>query len=434
VKINEWINNVSALQFFQLLRFSVLVLISILLVKGGYSKEEITVYELFFFISNFISFAWVMGFKNGLLSYFDAKAKDERPRLIFNIALIYILCSLLFVLILWALKEPIAVSWLERDSIPFLSLIMLYLVFNAPTILNELILLLHDRSKEIIRYGLLLFVTQFIGIASLIAIGASLSWLFWFMIVLAGFKLIYTFVLLFRFSQFKIDFKLARSFIVFSIPLCLHMLVGNGMEFVDGFLVTSHFEDGDFAIFRYGARELPLVTIWIGALTSAMIPIAVKNYESALIELKTSVNRLMNWLFPISALLMLGAPFIFEWVYSAEFAASAIIFNIYLLILTNRIILVQVVLFSKHANKVLLYAGMAELVLNITLSLILLNYFGLFGIAFATVIAYFLNKIILFLYSRKRFKLQLSQILPVKSYLLWTICLVLCFILSIQYA
>ena len=164
MKINEWINNVSALQFFQLLRFSVLVLISILLVKAGMSKEEITIYELFFFISNFISFAWVMGFKNGLLSYFNSKAEGERPRLIFNIAILYLLFSIIFISILWAFKDSMAVSWIERDEIPFLSLILFYLFLNAPTILNEMILLLHDRSKEIMRYGAILFSAQFIGI------------------------------------------------------------------------------------------------------------------------------------------------------------------------------------------------------------------------------------------------------------------------------
>ena len=397
------------------------------------SKEEITIYELFFFISNFISFAWVMGFKNGLLSYFNSKAEGERPRLIFNIAILYLLFSIIFISILWAFKDSMAVSWIERDEIPFLSLILFYLFLNAPTILNEMILLLHDRSKEIMRYGAILFSAQFIGIASIVAINPSLQWIFWFMIVLAGFKLMYTLVLIVRFGQFKLDFKMASSFLVFSLPLCLHMLVGNGMEFVDGFLVTSHFEAGDFAIFRYGAKELPLVTIWIGALTSAMIPLAVKNYKTALVELKSRIGRLMNWLFPISALLMLISPFLFEWVYSSDYAASATIFNIYLLILTSRIILVQVVLFSKHANKVLLYSGVAELILNISLSLILLKYFGLYGIAFATVIAYFLNKIILYIYSRNRFELRLSQILPIRSYLLWTACLILCFIISMQY-
>jgi Na+-driven multidrug efflux pump len=94
---------------------------------------------------------------------------------------------------------------------------------------------------------------------------------------------------------------------------------------------------------------------------------------------------------------------------------------------------VQVVLFSKHANRVLLISGIVELILNIGLSLWLMQYFGLAGIAGATVIAYFVNKIILFLYSKQRYQLKLSDILPVRAYVLWSMVLIFCFIISMQY-
>lgn len=426
-------DSTSALQTFQFSRFIVLILIGIVLVKSGYSTAEIALYELFFFISNFMSFAWVMGLKNAMLSYYHSLTETRKPLLFFNASLILLFLGMLAGSVLYVLKAPIALYWLDRLVIPHLDLVLMYIFLNAPSVMNEFILLLRDRPKEIIYYGASIFGMQLAGVALLAIWGFPVNYMLSFMVLLAFAKLVYHIVLLVRFARFKFDPGIIQPFVWFSFPLCLHMLVGNGMEYVDGFLVTSFFGEEDFAIFRYGAREFPLVTIWVGALTSAMIPLAVRDYSAGLNVLREKVSRLITLLFPMSIALMLFSPFLFEWVYNVDFLASANIFNIYLLILTSRIILVQVVLFSKHANRILLYSGMIELVLNVGLSLWLLQYFGLSGIAGATVIAYFANKLLLFWFSKKNFGLRWTEILPVRNYIIWSLLLVLSFIISMQY-
>ena len=161
---------------------------------------------------------------------------------------LYFIATTFMLLMLWLFKEPIANTWLNQSEIPYLKLISIYFVFNAPTILNELILLLHNRSRTIIQYGLFIFIGQFIGIVVILSISAQIEWVLYFIIGLAIVKFLYTIFLLSKYSKFKIEGKQLKVFAAFSLPLCLHMLVGNGMEFVDGFLVTSHFEEKDFAI------------------------------------------------------------------------------------------------------------------------------------------------------------------------------------------
>ena len=70
-------------------------------------------------------------------------------------------------------------------------------------------------------------------------------------------------------------------------PLLLFGLVGKGSDYVSGLVVTTLFTDENaFAIFRYGARELPLATALVGGLYTAMVPEVAKNLSQALPLLK----------------------------------------------------------------------------------------------------------------------------------------------------
>ncbi|MEL6987164.1 MAG: polysaccharide biosynthesis C-terminal domain-containing protein [Bacteroidota bacterium] len=235
-------------------------------------------------------------------------------------------------------------------------------------------------------------------------------------------------------TNIKVDFQLQRLFLVFAIPLMLHMFLGMGMEYIDGFLVTSQFEDPSlFAKFRYGARELPLATVLVGALTSAMIPEAVGKIKETLIEIKTRTKRLSHFLFPISMLLMLISPILFPIFYSEEFKLSAYIFNVYLLILSSRILLPQVIIFGKQHNYILVWSALIELAVNISLSILFIQYFGILGIAYATVIAYMINKLIMVIYNYLKFNISPNAYIHFPTYVLYNILLFICFFISLNY-
>jgi O-antigen/teichoic acid export membrane protein len=235
-------------------------------------------------------------------------------------------------------------------------------------------------------------------------------------------------------SKFNLDFKLQKAFLLFSIPLMLHMFLGSGMEYIDGFLVTSQFEDPAlFAKFRYGARELPLATILVGALTSAMIPEAVENMGATLIQVKERTKKLGHFLFPVSMILLLISPLLFPLVYSDDFKLSARIFNIYLLVLSSRILLPQIIIFGKQHNFILVWSALLELIVNIVLSILFIQYFGILGIAYATVIAYMVNKLIMIVYNYRTFNISPKAYLHLPSYFLYNAMLLICFVISLNY-
>lgn len=412
-------------QSLQVFRLGSVILLSIVLVKLNFKSEHIGDFEWFIFLANVASFFWGMGLKNAFMSFYPKLDSKEKSKLIFSIASLFMLLGMMAFGVLYVIDLP------RMDLLySYLPWLFCFLVLGTTASMAEHILIVEDKSEELFYYGFLSYTTYFLGLSGIAFLYKSIQPLFIGLACWAVFRFIYFLWIAYRQSIFSFDFKLILKFVVFGLPLIVHVLLGAGMEFVDGYLVEAYFERSEFTYYRYGARELPINTILISAMASALIPFAVVNLDSCLSQIKLRTSRLMNYLFPVSMVLMVLSPWIFKYVYSSEFLISAQIFNIYLLIICSRILLPQVIIYAKHRNSLLMLVSIIEFALNISLSLYLMQYFGLMGIAFATVIAFFIQKLILIFYNHIVLKISLNTYLNIPKYIFFTIALYTTFILS----
>ncbi len=221
-----------------------------------------------------------------------------------------------------------------------------------------------------------------------------------------------------------------KEYIALGAPLVLSTLLSSSAHYIDGFIITSQFTPDDYAVFQYGARELPLAMLLANSLSMAMLPkFSKKNIESPLAEFKSEVYRL-NWLlFPISILLLLSSHWFYPIVFSPQFEASATIFNIYLLLVISRLLFPQTLLIAKKLNKVIVKASFFEIVINVSLSLILAKTFGIKGVAYATFVAYTFEKIYLAFACKRRLNISVLKYLPTQIYFVMSSLLIVVFIL-----
>lgn len=432
---------INGLQFFQLLRFGTTLFIGILLAKiFGLATAEIALYEVILFLGNFVSFFWISAGIKSLLSEY-AQSKKQASAVLINSSFLLFVFGLLSAALLYFFQPFLLQTFTQFDHISYLYLICLYLIFNAPASLIEYIYLLDKKDGKIIRYGLIIFGLQLFAVLIPMLMNWGIGGIFKCLVLWSIIKFSWLLVLLNQHRKRSkstlnnksiLNWSTQKRLLILLFPLSLHMLIGGGMEYVDGFIVTKYFEDtGMFAIFRYGARELPLVTILTAALTATLIPLAVENQAIVLPKIKTEIDKLARWLFPLTIALMLTSPFLFPLIYNENFAASASVFNVYLLIISSRILLPQVIILAKQHNYVLVWSALIEVVINIGLSFYWMQDYGLEGIAFATVCAYFVNKIILIGYNYLKFKIPLNAYLNIPKYLFYTLSLALFFWLSL---
>jgi O-antigen/teichoic acid export membrane protein len=162
-----------------------------------------------------------------------------------------------------------------------------------------------------------------------------------------------------------------------------------------------------------------------------MVPtMSREGMENGMKILRERSSRMAGWMFPLTAFLILAGYFIFPLVYGDRFIESAGVFNLYLLLITSRLLFPQTVLLALKKTHIQMTAALLELALNIGLSLLLVNWWGIRGVALATVISYVFERLVLMVYLKIKVGVPVSQYVDIKRHLTWSLILVAVFIFS----
>jgi len=425
------INNVKSLQAFQIMRFGAVILVNILLAKSSLGLEGIGIYETLIFLGTGISFFWVSGLLKGMLTTYPDLNEVERREFFINVFLVFCGMSALVVSVFFLFKYAVIQGLTNYENLPYYNLLCVYVLLNTPTYLVEYIYLLTNQPRKIVGFGLYAFGVHVAVIILPVMLGFGIEGSLYGLICLAATKFIWVLVLLAQYGRFCINWTILRPYLWLSFPLMLNILVAGGAEYIDGVIIYQFFDSEAFAIFRYGAREFPLALAMTTAFSSAMIPRVAENLQAGLSEIKAQSQGFMRWLFWIAIVLMFTAPILFPIVFNPDFKDSASIFNIYLLLLISRVLFPQTILIGLKKTSLILWISLIELVINVVLSLILVQTMGLIGVAVATVVAFACEKIMMISYNYFQLKIPLNAYLNVRMYLMYSGLLVGSFLLSL---
>jgi O-antigen/teichoic acid export membrane protein len=428
----------TAMQAFQLMRVAAAILTGVVMAKSGLPTANIGAYEMLLYLGTTLTFFWVNGLLQGITPvYFNTSNGEKRPEgerkiLIFNIFLVFFVLGGLVYVAMLLFQNSVVQILAHRDTLPFYQLFACYLWLNLPTYPVEYILLIQERPKAILIWGLAIFGLHLVAIGLPLALGWGLGASIWALVTLAGLKLLVSLWIVFQYGTLVFRHDLIVAYLRFSSPLVMNTLVSNAMLLWDAWLVAYLFQDAaTFAIFRYGSREFPLAMALCTALGAAMVPVIARESSTGYAELKQQAKRLMRLLFPVAMVLLFLAPPLFPYVFNADFAQSAPIFNIYLLITASRVLLPGTVLLGHGDAKSTFYISLIELLARIALTWILGTYYGLVGIAWGVVISFWVEKIGQIRVLEVRHRIRTSEWLDVKVYLFWCVMLTLAFVLNL---
>ena len=428
--MNFKITQISALQIFQLIRFSTLLLIGVVFTKSGLPTSEIGQYETFLFLAGAVSFFWLNGLIQGFLPSVDEKSISGKSPVLFNLFYLLATFSGLAVLFILIFEKAISGHLLHGSQIPFLNYLIVYILISSPASLVEYIYLIKKQGRNILIYGSVTFTLMFLQVVLPPVLGYSIEYSMIGLVISSAIRLVWLLVLLFQNSKPNPDFPFVRKHLKYAFPLIFSMFLSGSAQYIDGFIITSYFDDATFAIFRFGAREFPLVLLLANAFSSSMLPgFADRSMlKSNLETIRQNSQKLGFWLFPLSGVLMLLSHWAFPVIFNVSFAASATIFNIYLLLIVSRLLFPQTILIGLQKTNAIMWASFLEIVVNVTLSLWFVQFWGLAGVAYGTVCAYVFEKVLLTVFVRKSCGFSLSAYLNVKQHLLYSLLLLTEFI------
>ncbi len=296
-------DTLSGLQFFQLFRYGLVFLISIILPRAGLLPDQVGLFEAFLFFAGVVSYFWVTGLIQALLplagdrgnqmvppnppdtrgAFASAKlSAGAHPSLLqggagvgtigsksisipsqfFNAFLLLLLFSALSAVTL-LLASPVLERLLGQE-LPreIIWLVVLYLVLFAPSTLVEYWYVITDQTKRLFRYGVVAFTLQILIVGLPVIFGFGVKGAIWGMIAAGGFRMIWLGVILVKNGDFSLSFPFWKKYLDLGTPIILSVLLSGSAQYVNGFIVSAKFDPAVFAIFRYGAESYRWLPCW----------------------------------------------------------------------------------------------------------------------------------------------------------------------------
>jgi O-antigen/teichoic acid export membrane protein len=436
----KFIDNISGLQLFQLMKPVIFFIVSIVLTKSAVSIQDIGQWEMFMFISGLLTFFWVTGIIQSLLPLYHRNKTyrktgdngiDKSPE-IFNAFLLLCFFSLLFFILGHSLKGYFSIFH-NSGNVPFINLILLYILLSSPVCLIEYIYLLNNRSYRIFQYGLYTFVAQLIFIITPILLGKNIIWSIYGLLLITGFRWIWLIILLRRYTQMKISVDFIKEHLYLGIPLIITTLISGSGQYIDGIIISAFYKDpAKFAVFRYGAKEFPLVLMLANGLNAALLSefATREKMKESIEKLRVKSEKLMHFLFPVTMVMMLIARWIYPIMFRQDFEKSSGIFLVYALLIIPRLVFPQTIIVGRKKTHITLIAAVLEIVINISLSLLMLKWgYKLVGVAVSTFVAYVVSNLFLVLYVWLKMKIKPAEYIPLKVFAIYSFLIGILFIL-----
>jgi O-antigen/teichoic acid export membrane protein len=434
------IDNISGLQLFQLMKPVVFLIISIVFTKSHLTRADIGQWEMFMFIAGLITFFWVTGIIQSLLPLYHRNktyrkigdnGTSKSPE-IFNAFLLLCFFSLLFFILGHSLKSNFSVFHI-KGNVPYINLLLLYILLSSPVCLIEYIYLLNNRSYRIFQYGVYTFTAQLIFIITPVLFNKDIIWSIYGLLAITGFRWVWLIILLRRYTEMKISVEFMKEHLYLGVPLILTSLISGSAQYTDGVIISAVYRDpAMFAWFRYGAKEFPLVLMLANGLSNAMLPefSTRERMKESLAKIRAKSKRLMHFLFPTAMIMMLFTRWIYPRMFNPEFQKSADIFLIYSLLIIPRLVFPQTIIVGRKKTHISLFAAILELVINIPLSLLMIKWgYGIIGVALSTFIVYTIGKVFLMGYLWVKMKIKPSEYIPVRLYALYSVLIAILFVL-----
>ena len=404
---------VRAGQFNQALRQLAYIFIALALPRLGVSRELIGQWEALLFIGYLLGFGWTTGLLQSFLVKLGQLTATETDWFSRRAVAVMAGISAVILLTVALLHTPFfALLQLERGPVGW-PLFFLLLLSRWPAYCFEQALLLGGHVRTLVVYAILNAGGLAAALLLPLYFGASFPEAMGVLGGAAGGKFLLILGWSLRRPRPGGEDAAAvpapptppiRDWLRLGQPLVAYATVGALVTAVDPWLVNYWFA-GDaevFAVFRYGVRELPLLSALIAGMTVVTIPAITRQRAAGLTELKDQSRKLYHLVFGLALLLSLTADYWWTLVFTKAFAESIPVFRTFLLVVGCRLVFAMSVLTALTQTRRLYLWGLLELLVNVAASLLLAPHYGLLGIVWGTVIATYFHECCLILYLRYR--------------------------------
>ncbi len=304
-------------------------------------------------------------------------------------------------------------------------LVMALLVFELPTIPLPNILIALDKAKSAAWLNLFIGLSQFLAMTLPLLLPDPIPKIFIGLVVYGVLRLLVSAFIYYKNFKNKADAPLPKGILKevfrYAIPLSLAQIFWALNKQVDKFVVQWFLPIAVVAEYNNGAYELPVIPTIAYSVASVMMPKMVAHFlkgETApLLDLwLTSIKKVSIIVLPLVMVFLLAAEEFIVLLFSEEYRNAAIPFQIYTLILLQRVASYSNMQKALGCTKEITNSAIYLFSINAALCIPLVLWLGMAGPPLASVIAntftwwYALNVI------RKLIGVKFSEVFPFRFY------------------
>ena len=278
---------------------------------------------------------------------------------------------------------------------PLLRLYCPYILFYIPYLCLNALLIFLGRARAslfVVTAGLCLRVTILV---TAVQVFHSLSFVFGGLVLLAFLQLLLGLYCLPQgfLKKGRFSSRLVRERLTLGLQVGFTEMMGFAFAYTDKFMVSSFLSVEDFAVYRSGAIELPVIGTLYTSIATIVLPVISKHYAEGnfdrIVELKRRLITLTAaLLYPVVCFLIVFSHILVTTYFSKKYAAGAIVFAIMSCGLFFRVNDFEDILLSSSKSRILLLVHTAAFALNVAINYVLVRKLGYVGAAISTLSSY----------------------------------------------
>ncbi len=360
------------------------------------------------------------GIQASCYTFFPRLAPESRRPFFLQSLLLLILLGALALGAVLLMAHPLAGAWDSPRLVPLLRVLGLYVLFSIGSSAAEAAMITENRSIRFLTATMGWAALHAGGVVVLLLLGRSLEMVFGLLSVAAMVRFV-LFVSLGWASlptgPARLETGLLLRQLAFIAPLAIHGAVDVFSRWLDRSLISTLFTPEQLAVYTYGALEIPFVGILIGAVMPVLLPELSaawgRNDRARILDLwGRATVRVAAFLLPLLFFLFPLAIAYLQVFYSEKYVDSAPFLRAYLLLMPVRVIAFTPMLFALGRSGWVLAGGLIDLVLNFTVSVLLIPGLGMLGPAVGTVASTWVQAVAYLLVIRAALATPLGNLLP----------------------
>lgn len=330
------------------------------------------------------------------VAYFIPQLSDEERKGFVAQTFLYLLVgSLVFAAGIYLSAPILSNCFHNAELLPLLGIFMWYPILALPISFLSGLFIVLDMSKRAALANILYYVSTPVAVLFPLFLGEDLTKAFvannltQFLVLCGG-----TAYLWWMYRRTKLVWRkdLVRAQFTYAAPIGLSNILSTISRQLGGTVVSLFYPVSQFAVYSVGAFEIPLVRVLSSSMNSVLLPRFVGLYKEARVEEMVriwhkSIVKLAVLIMPIFVYLFLIAPQFVVLLYTEKYVGSVTLFRIYLCLYPVRVAQYSMLLYVTGDTKTILRGSGLYLILNLVLTLVLVQVFGLAGPALADVLA-----------------------------------------------